>query len=198
MRRSNLAIIHETLHSHMKPCWGGIYIGILRPTPSLWCVAIGGDLGPFLIAPRSRFDGLIIHKLRYYKSYNMNALLDFIRSTSMRSKWSTQGIAQWEPYIWIRQAAGLSRNDTTSYIGLLYCSSSWDISLIDQYPETFWSWKMHGGGCHHWCIPFGGSAPNEIIQLLVNSYLSHHPNHQFNWNMMVLTLGWINAHSEPA
>jgi len=42
-------------------------------------VAIGGDLGPFLYALRGRFDGPVIHKLCYYKPYNMNALLDFIR-----------------------------------------------------------------------------------------------------------------------
>ena len=51
----NLALSHKTVLR------GNIFWDIApRPTPSLWCVAIGGDLGPFLIALRIRF------KLCYY------------------------------------------------------------------------------------------------------------------------------------
>lgn len=66
--------------------------------------------------------------------------------------------------------------------------------IIDQYPETLIMEDARGVPPLMYTI--WGSAPNEIIQLLVKSYLSHHPNHQFNWNMMVLTLGRINA--QPA
>jgi hypothetical protein len=38
-----------------------------------------------------------------------------------------------------------------------------------------------------------GSAPSEIIQLLVDSYQLHYPNHAFNWSTMVMTLGRVNA-----
>jgi len=38
-----------------------------------------------------------------------------------------------------------------------------------------------------------GDAPSEIIQFLVNSYQSLYPNHEFDWNDMVITLGRANA-----
>ena len=36
-------------------------------------------------------------------------------------------------------------------------------------------------------------APSEIVQFLVNSYQSLYPNHEFEWNDMVITLGRANA-----
>ena len=38
-----------------------------------------------------------------------------------------------------------------------------------------------------------GDAPSEIIQFLVNSYQSHYPDHEFDWNDMLLTLGRRDA-----
>lgn len=35
----------------------------------------------------------------------------------------------------------------------------------------------------------GGGAPSEIVQLIVNSYLSLYPNYEFDWNAMAVTLG---------
>ena len=36
---------------------------------------------------------------------------------------------------------------------------------------------------------FWGTAPSEIIQFLLESYHSLYPNHEFNWTMMVETMG---------
>jgi ankyrin repeat protein len=36
-------------------------------------------------------------------------------------------------------------------------------------------------------------APNEIVEFLVKSYQSLYPNHEFDWNDMVITLGRANA-----
>ena len=38
-----------------------------------------------------------------------------------------------------------------------------------------------------------GDAPSEIVELLVKSYQSLYPNHEFDWNDMVITLGRANA-----
>jgi hypothetical protein len=38
-----------------------------------------------------------------------------------------------------------------------------------------------------------GDAPSEIVELLVKSYQSLYPNHEFNWNDMLLTLGRTNV-----
>ena len=38
-----------------------------------------------------------------------------------------------------------------------------------------------------------GDAPSEIVQFLVTSYQSVYPNHEFDWNDMLLTLGQANA-----
>jgi hypothetical protein len=37
------------------------------------------------------------------------------------------------------------------------------------------------GGLHHFCMLYGGGAPSEIINFLVNSYQSLYPNHEFDW-----------------
>jgi hypothetical protein len=41
-----------------------------------------------------------------------------------------------------------------------------------------------------------GDAPSEIVQFLVNSYQSLYPDHEFNWNAMVITLGRADASVE--
>jgi hypothetical protein len=38
-----------------------------------------------------------------------------------------------------------------------------------------------------------GDAPSEIVQLLVNSYQFHYPDHEFKWNAMVIRLGRVNV-----
>jgi hypothetical protein len=51
---------------------------------------------------------------------------------------------------------------------------------------------MHGGATPL-LYAIWGDAPSEIVELLVNSYQSHYPNHDFNWNDMLLTLGRTNV-----
>ena len=38
-----------------------------------------------------------------------------------------------------------------------------------------------------------GSAPNEVVQLLVESYQTIYPEYEFDWTKMVGTLGRANA-----
>jgi hypothetical protein len=38
-----------------------------------------------------------------------------------------------------------------------------------------------------------GDAPSEIVEFLVSSYQSLYPNHEFDWNTMVITLGRASA-----
>jgi hypothetical protein len=121
----------------------------------------------------------------------MNALLDFIHSTSMRSN-GQRRVLRSESLIF--ESGRLQDCLGMTPLRILACSTVHHREIhhfiIDQYPETLImddAWGMPPLMYTIW-----GSAPNEIILLLVNSYLSHHPNHQFNWNMMVLTLGRIN------
>ena len=43
---------------------------------------------------------------------------------------------------------------------------------------------------------FWGAAPTEIIQFLVESYQSLYPDHEFNWTMMVKTMGRCDTPKE--
>jgi hypothetical protein len=38
-----------------------------------------------------------------------------------------------------------------------------------------------------------GDIPSEIVHFLVNSYQFLYPDHEFNWNAMVITLGRVNV-----
>jgi hypothetical protein len=89
-----------------------------------------------IIALSSRFDGLIIHKMCYYKSYHPMALLDFIRSTSVSS-----GKGRVLP----RESNLIESGKQQDCLGMtplhiLACSTVHHLEIysfvIDQYPET--------------------------------------------------------------
>ena len=54
---------------------------------------------------------------------------------------------------------------------------------------------MNGGHCHC-CMLYGGNAPSEIVQYLVERYQSIYPDYEFNWTKMVETLGLANVPKE--
>jgi hypothetical protein len=63
--------------------------------------------------------------------------------------------------------------------------------MIDKYPESLIVEDAWGATPLLYAI--WGDAPNEIVDFLVKSYQSLYPNHEFDWNDMVITLGKANA-----
>jgi len=58
--------------------------------------------------------------------------------------------------------------------------------LVEKYPETLVTRDKWGDVpllYAAWC-----NAPDETVRLLVESYKTHHPDHQFDWSGMVKTL----------
>jgi hypothetical protein len=71
------------------------------------------------------------------------------------------------------------------------CSSVHDIEvyriIVESYPANLITEDRWGA------VPllyaFWGAAPDDIIQLLLDSYQLYYPDHVFNWTMMVETMG---------
>jgi hypothetical protein len=135
-----------------------------------------------------RFDGLPIHKLVYYHSYNENVLQKLIaaisQSQSLRSKLDPTGNQQ--------DCLGMTP------LHIMACSSVHNLELyrliIEKYPTnliTEDSW-----GALPLLYAFWGAAPSEIIQFLLESYQSLYPGYEFNWTMMVETMGRCNTPKE--
>jgi hypothetical protein len=81
---------------------------------------------------------------------------------------------------------------------ILACSSVHDLKLyrliVENYPAnliTEDSW-----GALPLLYAFWGTAPFEIIQFLLESYRSLYPDHEFNWTMMMETMGRCDTPKE--
>jgi hypothetical protein len=144
-----------------------------------------------IIALSSRFDGFIIHKMCYHKSYHPMALLDFIRSTSVSS-----GQCRVMPSESNLIESGKQQDCLgMTPLHILACSTVHHLEIysfvIDQYPETLIMEDAWGAVPLLYAI--WGSAPCEIVNLLASRYQYHYPNHAINWSMMIMTLGRVNA-----
>ena len=139
-------------------------------------------------ALQHRFDNLPIHKICYYQSYNDNET-------------TTQNLKR-EINPWTSKPPG--RLNTTGKeqdclemtpLHILACSTKPTIEmyllLIQKYPETL-IMKDKWGDIPLlyaiWC-----SAPSEVINLLVESYKSLHPDYEFDWGGMLLTMAKRNV-----
>jgi hypothetical protein len=137
-----------------------------------------------------RFDGLPIHSIVYYQSYNqgvLQTLIAAIRSgqrRTLRSKLDTTGNQQ--------DCLGMTP------LHILTCSSVHDLEvyrvIVEKYPANLITKDRWGA------VPlfyaFWGAAPAEIIQFLLDSYQTLYPNHTFNWTMMVETMGRCDTPNE--
>jgi len=137
---------------------------------------------------KHRFDNLPIHKMIYYQTFNSITVDELNNATNVR-------------YVQYRTLRKLnptgSQQDCLGMtpLHILACSTVQDISLyrilIDKYPETLVMEDRWG------TIPIlyavWGRAPDEIIQFLVNSYISIYPDYALNWTKMVETLGNAGA-----
>ena len=122
----------------------------------------------------------------YYQSYDsvsvdqMNNATD-IRISQLRSKLNPTGRQQ--------DCLGMTP------LHIMACSTVQNIELykvlVDKYPESLVTEDRWGAVPLLYAI--WGDAPSEIVQFLVESYKSIHPNYELNWTNMVATLSIINS-----
>ena len=126
-------------------------------------------------ALKHRFDNLPIHKMIYYQSYNNG------HRRSLRMMLDTSGNEQ--------DCLGMTP------LHILACSSVQNLELyrvlIEKYPVNLITKDEWGALPLLYAV--WGSAPNEVVQLLVESYLTIYPDYELNWTLMVGTLGEAGA-----
>jgi hypothetical protein len=139
---------------------------------------------------KHRFDGLPIHRLIYYQSYNQGVLQNLIAATRSGQRRSLR--SNLEPTGNQQDCLGMTP------LHILACSSVHDLEvyrvIVEKYPgnlitEDAW-------GALPLLYAFWGAAPAEIIQFLLDSYQSLYPGHAFNWTMMVKTMGRTDTPKE--
>ena len=136
-------------------------------------------------ALKIRFDGLPIHGKIYYKSYyNPQMTAEDIRNLikiGQNGELDPSGLQQ--------DCLGMTP------LHILACSTVQCLELyqlmVDKYPENLIVEDAWGATPLLYAV--WGDAPSEIVHFLVNSYQSLYPNHEFDWNDMVITLGRANA-----
>jgi hypothetical protein len=131
-----------------------------------------GSIAEIMRALSHRFDGLPIHSLLYYQSYNQEVLQNLISESKLNATDNQQDCLGMTP------------------LHILACSSVHDLEvyhvIVENYPTNLITEDRWGA------LPllyaFWGAAPKEIIQFLLESHQSLYPDHVFNWTMMVETI----------
>jgi hypothetical protein len=139
-----------------------------------------------------RFDGLPIHNLVYYQTYNQGVLHILIAAINMRSDQQQTLCSELDPTGNQQDCLGMTP------LHILACSSVHDLELyrliVENYPANLITEDRWGA------LPllyaFWGAAPTEIIQFLLKSYQSLYPGHVFNWTMMLKTMGRTDTPKE--
>ena len=136
-------------------------------------------------ALKIRFAGLPIHSKMYYISYYNTVTSEGIHSASIideNGELDPSGLQQ--------DCLGMTP------LHILACSTVHSLELyqlmVEKYPENLIVEDAWGALPLLYAV--WGDAPSEIVQFLVNSYQSHYPNHEFDWNDMVITLGRLEIY----
>jgi hypothetical protein len=133
-------------------------------------------------ALRNRFNRLPVHSKMCYISY-YPVVLEEIRNIIMIEN------GELDPTGFQQDCLGMTP------LHILACSTIQCLELyqlmVDKYPNNLIVEDAWGATPLLYAI--WGDAPNEIVELLVKSYQSLYPNHEFDWNDMVITLGRANA-----
>jgi hypothetical protein len=132
-----------------------------------------------------RFDGLPIHRLIYYQTYYQGVLQILLAAINTRSGQRRTLRSKLDPTGNQQDCLGMTP------LHILTCSSVHNLEMyrviVENYPANLITEDRWGA------LPllyaFWGTAPSEIIQFLLESYHSLYPNHEFNWTMMVETMG---------
>jgi len=145
-----------------------------------------GSKAEIIRALQHRFDGLPIHSIVYYQSYDQGVLHNLIAAINMPSGHSSALHSKLGPTGNEQDCLGMTP------LHILTCLSVHDLELycviIENYPENLITQDRWGA------VPllyaFWGAAPTEeIIQFLIKSYKSLYPGHVFNWTMTMETMG---------
>jgi hypothetical protein len=139
-----------------------------------------------------RFDRLPIHRLVYYQSYHQEVLQILLAAINMRSGQRRTLRSKLDPTGNQQDCLGMTP------LHILACSSVHNLEMyrliVEKYPANLITEDRWGA------LPllyaFWGAAPAEIIQFLLESYQSLYPNHDFNWTMMVETMGRCDTPKE--
>jgi hypothetical protein len=139
-----------------------------------------------------RFDELPIHSIVYYQSYHEGVLQRLVAAINTRSGRGRTLRSKLNPTGNIQDCLGMTP------LHILACSSVHDIELyrliVEKYPTNLITEDRWGA------LPllyaFWGAAPNEIIYFLLESYHSLYPNYEFNWTMMLETMGRTDTPKE--
>jgi hypothetical protein len=127
-----------------------------------------------------RLDGLLIHRILYYQSYNQGILQNLMDAIKLDSTGNQQDCLGMTP------------------LHILACSSVHDIEvyriIVEKYPTNLITEDRWGATPLLYAL--WGAAPVEIIQFLLGSYQSLYPDHVFNWTMMVQTIGRTDTPKE--
>ena len=151
-----------------------------------------GSIADMIRELQHRFDGLPIHKLVYYQSYYQGVLQMLITTINMTSGQRQTLRSMLDPTGNQQDCLGMTP------LHILACSFVHDLELyrviVEKYPANLITEDRWGA------LPllyaFWGTAPSEIIQFLLESYLSLYPDHVFNWTMMVETIGRCDTPKE--
>jgi hypothetical protein len=139
-----------------------------------------------------QFDGLRIHKLVYYQSYNQGLLQNLIAAINMRSGQRQTLHSKLDPTGSQQDCLGMTP------LHILTCSSVHDLEvyrlIVEKYPANLIT--KDRWGATPLLYSFWGAAPAEIIQFLLESYQSLYPGHVFNWTMIVETMGRCDTPKE--
>jgi hypothetical protein len=139
-----------------------------------------------------RFDGLPIHSIVYYQSYNQGVLQILLAAINTRSGQHQTLCIELDPTGNQQDCLGMTP------LHILACSSVHNLDvyrlIVEKYPAnliTEDSW-----GALPLLYAFWGAAPDEIIQFLLESYQSLYPDYEFNWTLMVETMGRTDTPKE--
>jgi len=131
---------------------------------------------------QNRFNDLPIHKICYYQSYHDNETT--IQHLKREINWTSKFPGQLNTTGKQQDFGGMTP------LHILACSTKPTIEmyqlLIEKYPETLIMKDKWGDVpllYAIWC-----NAPSEVIDLLVESYKSLHPDYDFDWSGMIQTL----------
>jgi hypothetical protein len=152
----------------------------------------GGSEERFLRELRHRFDELPVHRIVYYQSYNQGVLQNLMAAINMRSGQSRTLRSKLNPTGNQQDCLGMTP------LHILACSSIHDLEvyrvIVENYPANLVTEDRWGA------LPllyaFWGAAPMEIIQFLLDSHQTLYPGYEFNWTMMVETMGRTDTPKE--
>jgi hypothetical protein len=139
-----------------------------------------------------RFDWLPIHKLVYYQLFYQGVRQRLIAATNTRSGLGRTLRSKLDPTGNQQDCLGMTP------LHILACSSVHDLEvyrlIVEKYPTNLITEDRWGA------LPllyaFWGAAPSEIIHFLLENYQTLYPGYEFNWTMMVESIGRCDTPKE--